>query len=159
MITNDERRRIAAKLRACAGMEYIDVEKLCEAIGCTDSFRGADGAAAVWNRLADLIGPDATSAMTKAQKFSLFAGLCNRDVLQVTYSRSTGGLDGRAYMVKVRHRDNGWERDFYAVDCEALLALARDMEDDAVVCPYYDAADHIMVYALRIREACGEVRP
>lgn len=57
MIGNDERRRIAAKLRACAGTEYIEVEELCEAIERIDGFRGDDGEPAVWNRLADLIDP------------------------------------------------------------------------------------------------------
>lgn len=57
MIGNDERRRIAAKLRACAGTEYIEVEELCEAIECIDGFRGDDGEPAVWNRLADLVEP------------------------------------------------------------------------------------------------------
>lgn len=56
MPTDDERRRIAANLRANAGTGYIEVEPLCEAIGC-DARRGS-GEGIVWNRLADLIDPD-----------------------------------------------------------------------------------------------------
>ena len=169
MITNDERRRIAAKLRACAGTEYIEVEELCEVIECTDGFRGTDGEPAIWNRLADLIDPETKMAQDSPRRLEEVKASdgsisqINRETLQVTYSRSTGGPDGKAYMVKVRHRDKGWERDFYAVDCEALLALANEMDHliiyrdemfrgNDVVEAFYDYAD-------RIREACGEVRP
>ena len=82
--------------------------------------------------------------------------VCDRDMLQVTYSRSTCGPDNKAYMVKVRHRDKGWERDFYAVDRGALMELAEELDGcglDGWACGPVDVGG----IARRIREACGEV--
>lgn len=79
-------------------------------------------------RLADLIDPDTTFDAAEPDEDTTSH---DRDMLYVTYSRSTCGPDGRAYMVKVRHRTRGWERDFYAVDRESLLRLSEGLEKDA----------------------------
>lgn len=114
MPTDDERRRVAEMLRELdivtdiAGWKWIRGNLF----GLNIMAKTEDAVRSGLNRLADLIEPV-------------------RDMLYVTYSRSTCGPDGRAYMVKVRHRDKGWERDFYAVDREALLRLSEGLEKDA----------------------------
>ena len=107
MVNDDERREVARMLRELSGdSTYPDL------IGVIADHDGWYPAADAADRLADLIEPV-------------------RDMLYVTYSRSTCGPDGRAYMVKVRHRTRGWERDFYSVDREALLRLSEGLEKDA----------------------------
>ena len=114
MVTDDERRRVARRLRdKKAECEERGYPWMCDdlilALGYDHDYEAGDE---IFDRLADLIEPV-------------------RDMLYVTYSRSTCGPDGRAYMVKVRHRTRGWERDFYSVDREALLRLSEGLEKDA----------------------------
>ena len=170
MVTDDERRRVAAALRRA------DAERLDRVYGNDPSHASltlglvaeAAGlhyapyevtAVEVRNRLADLIEP--ISDMLYVTYSRSTCGPIS-DMLYVTYSRSTCGPDGRAYMVKVRHRTKGWERDFYAVDREALLALAEDVAESAAMVTVMDAsegakmlAEMLLDIARRIREACG----
>ena len=111
MVSDDERRRVAERLRGevGCGSSWPGMERLGVILGVEG---GPGFPRRFLSRLADLIEPV-------------------RDMLYVTYSRSTCGPDGRAYMVKVRHRTRGWERDFYSVDREALLRLSEGLEKDA----------------------------
>ena len=115
MVTDDERREVAERLRhswpkiadeSATGRIYRFYLAIYESI-YADS--GRHDFIELLDRLADLVDPIS-------------------DMLYVTYSRSTCGPDGRAYMVKVRHRAKGWERDFYAVDRDALLRLERHID-------------------------------
>ena len=143
MTANDDRRRISAALRAVPNDAEWE-EDVCEDLDCLIAV--------------SVFGEDfCISNCKKCLERSLnhIAGLINGDMLQVTYSRSTCGPDGKAYMVKVRHRAKGWERDFYAVDRDALLALADELETDGVDC-YGVSTQYVLdEYARRIREALG----
>ena len=132
MITNDERRRIAAKLRACAGTEYIEVEELCEAIECTDGFRGTDGEPAIWNRLADLVDPDSHPDCGTAEMPTFQVPKCDREALLALADDLVSNAECMikcSDLLKSRH-SRSYSR-----------AVARDFAD----------------IAQRIREACGEV--
>ena len=135
MVSDDERRRVAERLRGevGCGSSWPGMERLGVILGVEG---GPGFPRRFLSRLADLIEPV-------------------RDMLYVTYSRSTCGPDGRAYMVKVRHRTRGWERDFYSVDREALLALADEMDERAPYGWYSGERDSLREYARRIREALG----
>lgn len=128
MPTDDERRRVAARLRACAGDEYIEIEPLCEAIGC-DARRGS-GEGIVWNRLADLIEPS-----------------CDRDTPQKVAEEMFGKMrhstkeEADAYGAVLESKSV----EIHPVDRDALLALADEMEERA----------GLVGYARRIREALG----
>ena len=52
MVTDDERREVAERLRERAGKRVLNLSELLWCIGCDD-----DDDAAAWNRLADLIEP------------------------------------------------------------------------------------------------------
>ena len=156
-MTDDERREVAERLRGLND-NISHVRRVYEAEGLSiicddqaDYYQICDMVTGylpaehmhpcdykeVHDRLADLIEPV-------------------RDMLYVTYSRSTCGPDGRAYMVKVRHRTKGWEREFYAVDLEALLALAGYL-DAMSLGGWASGPVNVGEVARRIREACGEV--
>lgn len=139
MVTDDERREEAERLRACkshidaAGWFWLDDEIGGAHVVASSEELLRRGTA----RLADLIYPG--------------------DMLYVTYSRSTCGPDGMAYMVKVRHRARGLERDFYAVDLEKLLEVLDEM-DITVKCAGPDVnRDYVENWANEVREALGEV--
>lgn len=142
IVTDDERRRVARELRGLKrdghNVTQLNHGPTWSVAWCVLGDELEDCVPQDWfermcARLADLIDP------------------C--DMLYVTYSRSTCGPDGKAYMVKVRHRTKGWERDFHAVDREALLALADGLCDGY---PYGLSHGGLEQLARRIREACGE---
>lgn len=75
----------------------------------------------------------------------------------VTYSQTTGGPNGKAYMVRVKHRTKRWERDFFAVDRAALLKMADELDDDYLDGIDEDGNDYNAAkeIAADIRKACG----
>lgn len=140
MPTDDERRRIAAKLRANAGTGYIEVEPLCEAIGC-DARRGS-GEGTVWNRLADLIEPGEPEV---------------RCVAEVK-------IDGE----RLEQLVHDAVAEVTGIDRDALLALADEFDDRAETIARHiessdgdfdrhaiDAMEEQYGYANRIREILG----
>lgn len=171
MVTNDERRRVAAALRENTGKGVPLILNVAFAAFDVDPVSlerqvSSDEAAL---RLADLIDPDikmAQDSPRRLEEVNASDGIVAQDdrgALQVTYSRSTGGPCGMTYMVKVRLRDKGLERDFYAVDREALLKLADEMDKCGRIQRerqkrgkrwFIDGLD-IMAFARRIRDACG----
>ena len=136
MVTDDERREGAEGLRdeVGCGSSWPGMERLGLILGIKREPRtGWEGR--ILTRLADLIYPS--------------------DMLYVTYSRSTCGPDGMAYMVKVRHRARGLERDFYAVDLKKLLEVLDEM-DITVRCAGPDVErDYVEGWANEIRKALG----
>lgn len=137
MATDDERRRVAERLRECkshvdgAGWFWLIDEVAGAHIVASSEERLKSGA----NRLADLIEPTPTSS-DKLRHYSDTTATCD-----VSQSRRSG------------------------VDREALLALAEEMERDGRVQRerqkagerwFIDGLD-VMEYARRIREACGVV--
>ena len=74
MISDNERREVAARLRERAGRRVLNLGELLWCIGCDD---GDDAAA--WNRLADLIEPS-----------------CDRDALLALADEMQGYADGAA---------------------------------------------------------------
>ena len=166
-VTDDERREVAERLRALSGLDYCKDPRY--AVGLASDAAGADHSNGYsWDkllyRLADLIDPDCDASATHTDASATRdmsqncrdAVVCDRDMLYVTYSRSTCGPDGMAYMVRVRHRDKGWERDFYAVDREALLELSGYL-DAVSLGGWASGPVNVGEIARRIREACGEV--
>ena len=173
MAAEEERRAAAERLRAEIGwgMSWPGTQRLSVILGVEGMYEtGWEGR--FLGRLADLIDPgcDASATHTDASTTRDMsqncrdAVVCDRDMLYVIYSRSTCGPDGMAYMVRVRHRDKGWERDFYAVDREALSRLAHVL--DNIARGYLNEWPHTMRtrtaaelledVAASIREACGE---
>lgn len=136
MVSDDERREVAERLmdEVGCGSSWPGMERLGLILGIEREPRtGWEGR--ILTRLADLIDP------------------C--DMLYVTYSRSTCGPDGMAYMVKVRHRARGLERDFYAVDLKKLLEVLDEM-DITVKCAGPDVPrDYVENWANEVREALG----
>ena len=172
MISDEERREVAEKLRASIPGDGVmrRGDKGWSLLYRTIFGHYMNNQSAgrtyseVAGRLADLIDPDKKMAqdsprhLEEVKASDGIVSQADRETLQVTYSRSTGGPDGKAYMVKVRHRDKGWERDFYAVDREALLALADEMDrhaDMAAGHVAYAARFDFAGWARRIREALG----
>lgn len=137
MVTDEDRREAAERLRACES--HVD--------------------AAGWFWLNDALGGAhlvASSEERLRRGTALLADLIDPcDMLYVTYSRSTCGPDGMAYMVKVRHRARGLERDFYAVDLKKLLEVLDEM-DITVKCAGPDVPrDYVENWANEVREALG----
>ena len=80
MIANDDRRRVAERLRELGKLAYSPdntYELMADALG-VDDFEGTDE---LFGRLADLIEPDTTKDTTKSQTISLSPSLCERDAL------------------------------------------------------------------------------
>lgn len=97
MVADDERRRVAAALREKAG-RCLFAGDYIEEILWDDAYSGfsIDEAAKTYNRLADLIDPDATGDMTKSQSISLSASLCDRGELLALADEMQGYADGAA---------------------------------------------------------------
>lgn len=134
-ISDEERRDVAGRLKGYVS-EWRDMPSFSvqKGVACSLGIVRFDVESQLL-RLADLIYPS--------------------DMLYVTYSRSTCGPDGMAYMVKVRHRARGLERDFYAVDLKKLLEVLDEMEI-TVKCAGPDVPrDYVENWANEVREALG----
>ena len=132
MATDDERRRVAERLRECkshvdgAGWFWLIDEVAGAHIVASSEERLKSGA----NRLADLIEPTPTSSDTTATHTDATA------TCDVSQSRRSG------------------------VDREALLALTEEMTRHTTVCREYSRDVEAMLidaWVSRIREACGVV--
>lgn len=127
MVTDDDRRRVAAKLREYASWDeergLVDCQEWGESVlnllDCGDT-EGENYA-----YLADLIDPDTTSDMTKSQTTSLSPSPCDRDKLLELADAVEEARDALPYKT---------------VDWTDVVTINRSMFGDI---------------ARRIREACG----
>ena len=139
MISDTERREVAARLRKAIGLT-----EFAEALG----FNWTDGSDWVWkdvsNLVADLIEPS-----------------CDRDTPQKVAEEMFGKMrhstkeEADAYGAMLKSKSV----EIHPVDRDALLALADEMEfDGAGALDDEDWCKPLLVeYARRIREACGVV--
>lgn len=147
MVSDDERREVAERLRCLGAGEYV---RLYEALGLdiVDVMEDERGVLVVYNRLADLIDPESGQNLDT-----------NRDsvpkespAVQKAPETCEHWLDGECYALRTAR----------PVDREALLALAGEMDHPIRQAVWNQTAgvrrEHVMAeYARRIREACGEV--
>lgn len=182
MATDDERRRVAAKLREYASWDdegcLVDCQEWGESVlnllDCGDT-EGENYAA-----LAALIDPDcdasathtdgsATCDMSQSRRSDVNPTECGIDSI---YNWCFSGLEGsdededelycdimRA-IEEYRHPERVTARTARPVDREALLALAEEMDHPIRQAAWNQTAgvrrEHIMAeYSRRIREACG----
>lgn len=142
MVTDDERRRVAAALRAYDG-KGADVDTIGEVmaiiIGAGD-FEGWSWRE-VFDRLADLIYPDTTGDTTKRAADTT---KCSCDAT-ATHTDASATCDMSQSC-----------RDTVACDRKALLALAGYL-DAMSLGGWASGPVNVGEVARRIREACGEV--
>ena len=156
MATDDERRRVAERLR-----EYASFDCECEddedcLVDCADwgerVLNLLDCGASeceCYAYLADLIDPDTTSDTTTDTTKSA------EDTTKAPNSHpNLGTAEANASQVPECDMSPSC-RDTVACDREALLALADELETDGVDC--YNVSTQYVCdqYARRIREACG----
>ena len=136
MVTNDERRRVAAALRECLdgkvclhNWRKTILETVAEAVGMT----AEDGPTAqdFCDRLADLIDPDTatgqTRGKTKSQDISPSVSLCDREALLALAEKA---------------EKNAWY-------------FALDHDEDELRDRLIEAAEDFSDVVRRIRDACG----
>ena len=141
MVTNDDRREVARRLRVRAGKRVLNLGELLWCIGCD---YGDDAAA--WNRLADLIEPS-----------------CDRDTPQKVAEEMFGKMrhstkeEADAYDAVLKSKSV----EIHPVDREALLALADELDAEYAErsreMGVRELAEEGTTVSRRIREACGEV--
>ena len=167
MGTDDERRRVAAALRAYDG-KGVDADTIGEVTAIIIGAGDADGWSwrEIYARLADLIEPDTTTDTTKGIEFDAFShGIDSIYEWCFEHLEGADGAEDELFcsimraIEDYRHPELATAHTVRAVDRDALLALADEMSrntqgmlsDDKV-----DASD-IWYYEHLLRKACGEV--
>ena len=166
--TDDERRRVARKLREYASWDgeedcLVDCadwgESVLNLLGCGDT-EGECYAA-----LADLIEPDTTMDTTKGIELDAFShGIESIYDWCREHLEGADGAEDDLYcsimcaIEEYRYPERATAHTVRAVDRDALLELADEMEiDGAGALDDGDWCKPLLVeYAHRIREACGE---
>ena len=170
MATDDERRRVAAALRAYDG-KGVDADTIGEVTAIIIGAGDADGWSwrEIYARLADLIEPDTTTDTTKGIEFDAFSHGIN-SIYEWCFEHLEGadGAEDELFcsimraIEDYRHPERATAYTVRPVDRDALLALADEMDHPIKQAVWNQTAgvrrEHIMAeYARRIREACGEV--
>ena len=176
MITDDERREVARRLRECRG-GWSSGEcyyTIIHALGLPDTSR-EDGGAALYARLADLIEPScdaaathtdasATCDMSQSRRDNVACDPTVRGIDSI-YEWCFSGLEGAdgdedylyctimSAIEEYRHPERVTARTARAVDRDALLALADEMDAEGL--NGWAGPVNVGEYARRIREACG----
>ena len=160
MVTDDERREVARRLRdKKAECEERGYPWMCDdlilALGYDHDYEAGDE---IFDRLADLIEPEpVTEGDPPYNLYSLYEAVLRRHP-RSEYAIEDDEVDELVDALLDICNAPGHEliqRSHPSCNRDALLELAGVMQDDAAICPHEDCREHIEVYARRIREALG----
>lgn len=160
MIADDERREVARRLRSLAG-GYVTIGEMEDALGiCMSSpIIDLERDARDLHRLSDLIDPgDLGDPVEEIKNWCLSAMEGADGALDTMLCEIVGAIE------EYQHPELASAETERAVDRDALLALAEDVDEAAAMATVMDAsegakllAELLLGIAHRIREACGEV--
>lgn len=167
MVTDDERREVAGRLRAY-GKEFGDAtwRELCNVVLYDeDRYPSTVRKLRLIDRLADLIDPGDTS---QGRRDTVACDPTERgvDSIRDWCRERLGGADGaKAHMLcsvmsaidEWHHLERATARTARPVDRGALLGLADEMDEKARSSGYFLVSPTLVECARRIREACGLV--